>query len=213
MPKKTGGWLEQVTMEVVRGRILERMRAANRHNRLRILYPYLPGFGDDRTSVHAKPLIVDDRLLPVGPSNTSNRSMGLDTECDLAIKAMSSDDEISAYIRQLRSPLLAEHLNCEVRDVVDAISERGGLVGAVDALRGDNRSLRPLDWEVSDEVNAMVPDAGLIDPEEPFSPDYFVSQYVPKFGKASSRKRLLLFTGLVVLLLGLAAAWRWTPLQ
>ena len=213
LPQKTGGWLEQVTMDVVRGRILDRMQAADKHDRLRVYYPHMPGLGDDCISVHAKLLIVDDRLLRIGSSNTSNRSMGLDTECDLAIEAVEPEDAIARFIGGLRSRLLAEHLGCEVDDVHTAVQEQNSLVAAIESLRGDGRSLRPLDWQVAAEVDGMVPDSGVIDPAEPFSPDYFVSQYVPKSGQPSSRKRLMLFVGLVVLLLGLAAVWRWTPMQ
>jgi phosphatidylserine/phosphatidylglycerophosphate/cardiolipin synthase-like enzyme/uncharacterized membrane protein YdjX (TVP38/TMEM64 family) len=213
LPQKTGGWLEQVTMDVVRGRILDRMQAADKHDRLRIYYPFMPGLGDDCISVHAKLLIVDDRLLRIGSSNTSNRSMGLDTECDLAIESVDPEDAISSYIRSLRSRLLAEHLDCEVKDVNRAVRDQDSLVRAVESLRGDGRSLRPLDWQVPAEVDGMVPDSGLIDPDEPFSPDYFVNQYVPTSRRSSGRKHLMLFLGLVVFLLGLAAAWRWTPLQ
>ncbi|HSO20226.1 MAG TPA: hypothetical protein VLT88_12240, partial [Desulfosarcina sp.] len=39
MPEKTGGWLEQYTMDVLRGRLVERLRAADRHDRLRLYYP------------------------------------------------------------------------------------------------------------------------------------------------------------------------------
>jgi phosphatidylserine/phosphatidylglycerophosphate/cardiolipin synthase-like enzyme len=35
----------------------------------------------------AKILVMDDRLLRVGSSNPTNRSLGLDTECDLAVEA------------------------------------------------------------------------------------------------------------------------------
>ena len=38
-------------------------------------------------NVHAKVMIVDDRCARVGSANLSNRSMGLDTECDLVLDA------------------------------------------------------------------------------------------------------------------------------
>ena len=41
--------------------------------------------------VHSKVMIVDDRLLRVGSANLNNRSMGTDTECDLAIEARNGD--------------------------------------------------------------------------------------------------------------------------
>jgi len=213
LPAKTGGWLEQVTMDVVRGRILDRMQAADQHDRLRVYYPHMPGLGDDCISVHSKLLIIDDRLLRIGSSNTSNRSMGLDTECDLAIESREAGDDIAGYIGRLRARLLAEHLDCDHEDVQAALREQGSLVKAVESLRGAGRSLRPLDWRLPNEVDEMVPDSSLIDPDEPFSPDYFVNQYVPEKGKPTGRKRLWVFLGLVLLLLGLAAAWRWTPLK
>ncbi len=212
LPEKTGGWLEQVTMDVVRGRIVERLREADRHDHLRIYYPYQPGLGDACISVHAKLLIVDDRLLRIGSSNASNRSMGLDTECDLAIESRAPDDEVARYISGLRSRLLAEHLDCEPQQMQERLAGEGSLIKAIESLQGEQRSLRPLDCEVAPEVDEMVPDAGLIDPPEPFSPDYFVEEYVPQSGKPQGRRRLLLFAGVVVLLLGLASAWRWTPL-
>ena len=39
--------------------------------------------------VHSKVMIVDDRFLRVGSANLNNRSMGADTECDLAFEATS----------------------------------------------------------------------------------------------------------------------------
>ena len=41
------------------------------------------------TMVHSKVMIVDDRLLRVGSANANNRSMGTDTECDLAVEAVN----------------------------------------------------------------------------------------------------------------------------
>ena len=39
--------------------------------------------------VHSKVMIVDDRLLRIGSANLNNRSMGTDSECDLALEARS----------------------------------------------------------------------------------------------------------------------------
>lgn len=213
LPEKTGGWLEQVTMDVLRGRIMDRLHAADRHDRLRVYAPYQPGLGEGCISVHAKLLIVDERLLRIGSSNTSNRSMGLDTECDLAIESCDPGDRVSRYIGDVRSRLLAEHLDREPEDVGQALAERGSLIQAIETLRGEGRSLRPLSYEVDPDVDALVPDSALIDPSEPFSPDYFVEEYVPRSRKPRGRRRLLMFAAVVVLLLGLAAAWRWTPLE
>ena len=48
------------------------------------------GYGD-RIIVHAKMTIIDDKLLRIGSSNLNNRSMGLDSECDLTIEVREDD--------------------------------------------------------------------------------------------------------------------------
>ena len=50
--------------------------------------------------VHSKVMIVDDRFLRVGSANLNNRSMGADTECDLAFEATSEAHR--EYIAGLR---------------------------------------------------------------------------------------------------------------
>ena len=42
------------------------------------------------TMMHSKVMIIDDRFLRIGSANLNNRSMGTDTECDLAIEAGSA---------------------------------------------------------------------------------------------------------------------------
>jgi uncharacterized membrane protein YdjX (TVP38/TMEM64 family) len=109
--------------------------------------------------------------------------------------------------------LLGEHLDCDPGILARAESEHGSLIAAIEHLRTDRRSLRPLDCAVSQEIDAMVPDFGVIDPPEPFSPDYFVGQYVPEETRPTGRKRILAFVAVIAGLLAMAAAWRWTPLN
>ena len=62
-------------------------------------------------------MIVDDRLLVVGSANLANRSMALDTECNLAIEAqgaaeraavLRARDACSASISGVAPPSLAQ---------------------------------------------------------------------------------------------------------
>ncbi len=213
LPMQTGGWLEQVTMDVLRARRVKRMQDADRHHRLRIYYPHQPGLKDTCISVHAKLLIVDDRLLRIGSSNASNRSMGLDTECDLAIEIAQADSDQRAFVRDLRRKLLCEHLDCRLTDLERAEADSDSLIAVIESLQTDQRSLRELDCSVPEDVDTLVPDSALVDPEEPFSPDYFVAQYVPRTQRPVGRQRLFMFLLALVGLLALAAAWRWTPLN
>ena len=60
--------------------------------------------------VHSKLMIVDDRVLRIGSSNLCNRSMGLDSECDVAIEPRGRQEVARNAIRAVRDRLLAEHL-------------------------------------------------------------------------------------------------------
>lgn len=78
-------------------------------------------------------LVVDDRFLKIGSSELNNRSMGLDTECDLAIEVeegSGDEDRIRAAIRLIRDDLIAEHLGTMRAAVKQARAPEGALVGA-----------------------------------------------------------------------------------
>ena len=214
LPLKTGGWLEQVTMDVLRARLLKRLRRADKWGRLQVYYPYQPGLDKDNCiSVHAKLMIVDDCLLRIGSANTSNRSMGLDTECDLAMEATQEETAARNFIRHVHHRLLAEHLNVSAKEIDRCHAKTGGMIETIEKLRTDNRSLRILDTPVPEEVNELVPDSAVIDPEEPFSPDYFITQYIPKDQRPAGRKRLLLFGVVILVLFALAGIWQFSEFR
>lgn len=151
-------------MGVLRGRAVRALREADRHGRLRLYYPQLEA--DACLNVHAKVMIVDDALARVGSSNLANRSMGLDTECDLAVEAGERPD-VARGIASLRDDLLAEHLGTSERRVREAILERGSLIGAVESLRGGPRTLQPISDGAPDWAIDLVSWAGLADPGPP----------------------------------------------
>lgn len=57
--------------------------------------------------IHSKLFLIDDRFLSVGSANLANRSMGLDTELNVAWEG--DDREITDSIRRIRLDLLCEH--------------------------------------------------------------------------------------------------------
>src|SRR4029079_8823803 len=141
LPREEHGWLEQNSMGLMRARLLRHLRAADRFDRLRLYFPIIPALDDQACmNVHAKVMIVDDRCARIGSANLSNRSMGLDTECDLVLDA-ELDARLGAAITSLRQRLLAEHLDCEPQAVADTMAARGSLIAAVESLRGRARSL------------------------------------------------------------------------
>lgn len=211
-PREQSGRLERATMGLLRVRRLQELRAADRHGRLRIVTPRVHGAD---VNVHAKIMIADDRLARVGSANLSNRSMRLDTECDLAIEA-GADDRARAAIRRLRDDLLAEHLGVSRAEVEGALASGGSLLGALDALRGGPRTLDALDPEVLPEHERLidlVPDGALLaDPTEPLDVavlDHFLPREIRRRGLRRLPRTLLVALGA----LGIAALWAWTPLR
>jgi phosphatidylserine/phosphatidylglycerophosphate/cardiolipin synthase-like enzyme/uncharacterized membrane protein YdjX (TVP38/TMEM64 family) len=133
MPRETGHWLEQHTMDLIRARLLAELRAADGHGRLRLFYPEVDGLTDGCMMVHAKLMIADDRILRIGSSNLSNRSMGLDSECDLCVVAETEADQ--AAIRALRHRLLAMFLAIEPADWAEAEAANSSIAEAIAQLQ------------------------------------------------------------------------------
>jgi phosphatidylserine/phosphatidylglycerophosphate/cardiolipin synthase-like enzyme len=173
-PEGAQGWLEPVAMDTARARLVEALRHRDVHGRLRIYHPYTR----DRTAiyVHAKILIVDDAILRVGSSNMNNRSMRLDTECDVAIDcATPGNGDCSAAIAHIRDDLIAEHLGCTAEKVAAHLKKSGSLIATIEALRftgrknakDRRRTLLPYVTPHLSDVEAWLADHEVLDPEGP----------------------------------------------
>ena len=134
-------------------------------------YPVIPDSkgGECQVLIHSKLVIVDDVFLRIGSSNLNNRSIGLDSECDLAIEATT--DEMKSTIVQLRDRLLAEHLEVDP-DLFSRThaDEDGSLIRAVERLNAGTRGLRAFNAMDDDGPDVPAPGTGLLDPLEPFEP-------------------------------------------
>jgi phospholipase D1/2 len=210
LPQKTGGWLEQHTMDVLRGRILRRLRESDRHDRLRTYYPRITQDPDCTLMVHAKVMVIDDDFVRVGSSNLSNRSMGLDSECDLAVAAETNQDVRSAIVR-LRNRLIAEHSGCEIDDINDAVEKTGSLIEAIESIPKGERGLVALRGDVPPEVDQWVPESELLDPEKPVEPDELFDYFIRPEQQPFAYRHLMKVIFLIAGVLALAAIWRWTP--
>jgi phospholipase D1/2 len=148
--------------------------------------------------------VIDDRLLRVGSSNLNNRSLGFDSECDLAVEADPGRPEIAATITRIRDDLLAEHLGVPVTALVDAIRDQGGLGAAIESLRRpQGRSLRPLAPGHVNPAEAAIVESELADPERPEDPESRVAHAVKR---ATARIPPPVWLGLAAgLLVGAAA--------
>jgi phospholipase D1/2 len=215
-PQTQSGWLEDVTMGVLRARLHRRLKSADRYGRYRLCCPYLPELDQGCLNVHSKVFSVDDEMFSVGSANLSSRSMAFDTECNIAIEARGSEEEKARMrdaIACLRNRLLAEHLDTSPEFVDAELRRSNSLHRAIDSLQKPGRTLQALDPMVSPELDALIPDQTLFDPERAIDPDELVEQFVPKESRQPVPRRLIGFGSVAIVLALLAVAWRWTPLH
>ncbi|HEY9202397.1 MAG TPA: VTT domain-containing protein [Gammaproteobacteria bacterium] len=211
MPEKTGGWLEQHTMDVLRARLLSKLKQADKHDRLRIYYVQLSASPAVSLMIHAKVMVIDDCFARVASSNLSNRSMGLDSECDLALQSSDTQD-CDAAISGFRRRLLAEHLDVSEAELAEAEQQQPSLIQAIESLRGGQRSLQPLSTELPAEVDSWVPESELLDPEKPVEPDEFFNHIIQPQQQKPAYRYMLRLALLLLGVVALAAAWRWGSL-
>lgn len=209
------GWLEEHTMHVLRTRLIQRLREVDLYNRFHVYCAHIDGLKEGTCiDVHSKVMIVDDEVLRVGSANLCNRSMGMDTECDVALEARG-DPRIAAVIRGFRNRLLAEHLGETPERVEQELARFGLLHGAITALSGNARTLKRL-VHVPDWPDTVIELAQVADPERPVSLDQLIEEFAPEeeeegpppFWRTAGPK----LAAFALALIALAAAWRYTPL-
>lgn len=164
--------VEQWVMGNNRDRLIRRLRRADRFDRLRVYYPVVPnGCEDCDVLIHSKCIIVDDTFLRIGSANLNNRSMGLDTECDLAIEAKTAQGRRT--IARIREQLLAEHLGIPDELAGPAFASSPSLIAAIDRLNHNPRGLHPFDSVSENGPIHPVFATPILDPSRPFGPLWF----------------------------------------
>ena len=165
-PEHADGWLEQQAMDHARAALHRAIEAADSKGRFSLWTPYV---GETAIYVHAKLMVIDDRILRIGSANLNNRSLGLDSECDVFIDADRPGNGHSASaIAGLRHSLLAEHLGME-EDVVAQALEGGTSMRALIESSGDpnGRHLRRYKSPKLSETERKLAESEVLDPERP----------------------------------------------
>ena len=165
-PSSAHGWIESKAMDPARARLLEAVNALDDHDRFHI---YVPHADETPIYVHAKVTIIDDQVLRIGSANFNNRSMGLDTECDVFVDCRRPGNaHCSARITALRHGLLAEHCGVHEREVGPLIEQHGSMAAMIAALGIDRRrTLRPFHPAKLSPLEMELADREMFDPEEP----------------------------------------------
>lgn len=201
----TQGWAEESTMGVLRERILEIIHEADKHDRLGVYTPFVIENGESKqVYVHAKLHIVDGRLLKVGSSNLSNRSMRVDTECDLVIEF----DEPSPEIHQCLCRLLSTYFKREPKDVAEGIEERGGIRKWIENnIQSEGHTLKPVSFGLKSAWERKLADTQLLDPDEPIDLLHWASKHMPEDLRPRLFQRSFLLIALMVVCLVAFAIW------
>jgi phosphatidylserine/phosphatidylglycerophosphate/cardiolipin synthase-like enzyme/uncharacterized membrane protein YdjX (TVP38/TMEM64 family) len=205
------GWLEEQTMTKLRGQFVRELRDADKHGRFHALYPHVEGLKDGTClDLHSKVMIVDDEWARVGSSNISNRSMGMDTECDVVVEARG-DERVRAVIRRFRDTLLAEHMGVE-REALERETGSSAFMGAaLEKLKPQEASPRCLKGLDCGEDSVRLEAIAVVgDPEEPIV-EGIVHGLTPPPARKFPLARFIV-GGIVVAAIALALLWTETPL-
>jgi phospholipase D1/2 len=207
-PKQPDSWIARRTMHNGRIRFRNILEQADVGTRWRMVYPQVESDGKTAdTMVHSKVMIVDDRFLRIGSANLNHRSMGADTECDLAIEARN-DTERKTILR-VRNQLLGEHCGSSAEDVEALLEKTGSLVAVADTLSHNGHSLRAIDdgeprlGEVAEYIEAVA------DPDRPLD---ITTVTTMLGGRLAAMASLVTIAAAVTVLIGLVAAWNYSPL-
>jgi phosphatidylserine/phosphatidylglycerophosphate/cardiolipin synthase-like enzyme len=162
LPVRAPGFFDRLTMDGPRHALIARLESADRHGRFRAYAPVTAAGRE--IVVHSKVMIIDDWLLRAGSANISNRSMGFDTECDVALDA-AHDGGVRQAIERCVQRLLGHYLEARPEEVAHALSQTGSVAAAIEALqRPQANRLRTLHGHGLDPLRRLVARYHLGDP-------------------------------------------------
>jgi len=168
--QESNGVIEQYVMANNRDRMFALLRHADRHGRLRTYHPVSCVEPECQIKTHSKLLIVDDQLLRIGSSNFNSRSLGLDTECDIAIEG--STPNARKAIQRVLADLLGEHLDVAPIKFAMALARHESLIDAIEAFNDGPRRLQAYPALPPASEMTLAPGSSLLDPDQPIDLGY-----------------------------------------
>jgi phospholipase D1/2 len=209
-PRRYESWIEAKTMRNARIRFWQIVKEAG-GERVRLMYPDVAQDGKSTcTMIHSKVMVVDDWFLRIGSANMNDRSMGADSECDLAIEAQTPAER--AAILDIRNRLLGEHCGLSTAATARALGENGqSMLAVADRVSGNGHSLRPIDDGEPENSELLRYLEEIADPPEPLKPSKVGQRLIGHLRNAGGGAAFKV--ALVALLAGaLTLAWQGSPL-
>jgi phosphatidylserine/phosphatidylglycerophosphate/cardiolipin synthase-like enzyme len=165
-PAHSPSYFDQMTMDSARTSAINRLRETDVHGRFSAFSARTPKGA--AIIVHSKVAIMDDRTLRLGSANLNNRSIGLDTECDIAFEGV--DETSRSAIRAFLGRLIGHFLDHETEHVLETYDRLGGLAATINALDrkgGAPRRLAPVPIKSLTGVQQFIADWSLGDAISP----------------------------------------------
>jgi phosphatidylserine/phosphatidylglycerophosphate/cardiolipin synthase-like enzyme len=165
-PAHSPSYFDQMTMDSARTSAINRLREIDVHGRFSAFSARTPKGA--AIIVHSKVAIMDDRMLRLGSANLNNRSIGLDTECDIAFEG--TDETSRAAVRAFLGRLIGHFIDQETEHVLETYDRLGGLAATINALDrkgGAPRRLAPVPIKALTGVQQFIADWSLGDAISP----------------------------------------------
>ena len=199
LPFKDSLWLGVPQMKMLQA--LQNIAARTGHD-LGVYCTACLGGGEQRmVFIHSKLLLIDDRFITVGSANTTNRSMGLDTELNVTWEACLHDREVVRSMRRIRASLLAEHTGLYQWKERRKLMRVRGLVAILDEIADNpsNRLCRYAMDQLAENGNSWLetlePISGIGDPEQPLMEE-LVFEYLSDKDTSLFARGILLLSNL-----------------
>lgn len=198
------GIMEAKTMWHGRVKFRDIVESGGVKDRVIMAYP-LSRVGEIEKSVriHSKLMVVDDTLLRIGSSNINNRSMTLDTECDLTFAAETPEHQQS--IAAIRNDLIREHTGHELAAIQRVAEGKGSVEYLLTYLSHSRQHLCKINDERYRYEKFTRAANWIADPETPLLP-IGVSM-------AMRKTRLMRIFIVILCVAALGLMWKYTPLS
>lgn len=203
------GVVEKKTMWVGRLKFKDILMKGSMEDRACMAYPAsISEKGFVPVRIHSKFMVVDDTFLHIGSANINNRSMKMDTECDMVFRGTT--DAHRKKISAVRNDLIREHNGFEAELIEARIQAHVNPREFLERLSYSTQHFVEIDdmefFDAHPEDNVIDIMAG--DPEAELIPELPIPLPTGRAAKYFQRGKVktILFFMAAVLLLGIA--WR-----